>query len=276
MELSSRIKEYRAFHEWTQEDLAKASGLSLSIIKKYESGAAENFTYENLKKISNAFSVKPSDFIDEDFTVNLPVNSNDFVRQSVRQSRNLSVNQENLSLSVPKSPEMSLSPSIVPQSKILSPNMSRNQDGFKSHELEQLQRDQIFIRQLSSNVGAGESVDIDGVEVYDTEVLMPFSKMLFRLKPDVEKLRCMRVSGYSMIPMLYPDSWVIADINKEFKGDGLYIINYSGNFMVKLLQKAPDGTLEIISINKEYKSYEIGPDDDTQAYIIGKVLRCVI
>ncbi|WP_169766743.1 XRE family transcriptional regulator [Campylobacter curvus] len=242
MELSSRIKEYRGFHEWTQDDLAKASGLSLSIIKKYESGAAENFTYENLKKISSAFNVKPSDFIDEDFTVNVSVNNQQNVRQSVRQSQNLSANQ----------------------------------DGFKGHELEQLQRDQIFIRQLSSNVGAGESVDIDGVEVYDTEVLIPFSKMLFRLKPDVEKLRCMRVSGYSMIPMLYPDSWVIADINKEFKGDGLYIINYSGNFMVKLLQKAPDGTLEIISINKEYKSYEIGPNDDTQAYIIGKVLRCVI
>lgn len=239
MNLGQKIRLLREEQGLTQQELAIKAGISDKTIQRYEKADDENLTTNIIKKIALGLGI-----------------STDFLTQGNISTKNV--------------------PQYVPQSKFLSPNMSRNQDGFKGHELEQLQRDQIFIRQLSSNVGAGESVDIDGVEVYDTEVLIPFSKMLFRLKPDVEKLRCMRVSGYSMIPMLYPDSWVIADINKEFKGDGLYIINYSGNFMVKLLQKAPDGTLEIISINKEYKSYEIGPDDDTQAYIIGKVLRCVI
>lgn len=86
----------------------------------------------------------------------------------------------------------------------------------------------------------------------------------------------MRVDGYSMMPMLYPDSWVIAEISKEFQGDGLYVVNFSGNFMVKVVQKSPKGVLDIISINKDYKSYTIGEDDDREIQIAGKVLRCVI
>lgn len=86
----------------------------------------------------------------------------------------------------------------------------------------------------------------------------------------------MPVEGYSMVPMLYPDSWVIVDVTAKFEGDGLYIVNYCDHFMVKLLQKSPDGVLHIKSVNKEYDSYEIGPDSDLQVYIVGKVLRCVI
>ena len=86
----------------------------------------------------------------------------------------------------------------------------------------------------------------------------------------------MQVEGYSMVPMLYPDSWVIADVIARFEGDGLYIINFCGHFIVKLLQKSPDGVLHIISINKDYQSYEIDEDSNVEVYIVGKVLRCVI
>lgn len=242
MELSSRMKEYRDFYGWTQDDLSEKSGISISTIKKYEAGSVENFTYGNLKKIASAFNVTPSDFLDEFLSVNLSVNPKKNVRQNQNTHKNMSVNPSNL----------------------------------KKSEIEQIQSDQIFIRQLSSAVGAGESVDIDGIEICDTDTLIPFSKMLFKTIPNVEKLRCAPVKSYSMVPMLYPDSWVIADVSGKFSGDGLYIINYCGNFMVKLLQKSPDGVLDIISVNKEYKSYRIGPDDQTEVYIVGKVLRCVI
>ncbi|WP_432264859.1 S24 family peptidase, partial [Campylobacter gastrosuis] len=197
----------------------------ISTIKKYEAGSVENFTYENLKKISSAFNVTPSDFLDE----------------------------------------------------FLSANLSDNPLNLKKSQVEQIKNDQIYIRQLSSAVGAGESVDIEGIEIYDTDILVPFSAMLFKVRPqNTNNIRCMRVDGYSMIPMLYPDSWVIADVTARFSGDGLYIINFCGSFMVKLLQKAPNGTLYIKSVNKDYQSYEIGPDDQTEVYIVGKVLRCVI
>ena len=236
MELSLRMKEYRDYYGWTQSDLSEKSGISISAIKKYEAGAVENFTYENLKKISSAFNVSPSDFLDEFLSVNVSDNR-----------------------------------------KKMSVNVSDKSINLKNSQLEQIKNDQIYIRQLSSSVGAGESVDIDGIEIYDTDILVPFSQMLFKVRPkNTDRVRCMKVDGYSMVPMLFPDSWVIADVTASFAGDGLYIINYCGNFMVKLLQKSPNGVLHIKSVNKDYESYDIGPDDDVQVYIVGKVLRCVI
>lgn len=166
---------------------------------------------------------------------------------------------------------------LVRKSFVSNENSSANPFNLKKTEADQISHDQILICKLSSAVGAGDSVDINGVEVYDTDILVPFSQMLFKVRPKkIDRIRCMQVDGYSMVPMLFPDSWVIADVTAKFEGDGLYIINYCDNFMVKLLQKSPDGTLHIKSVNKDYESYDIGPDDDAQVYIVGKVLRCVI
>ena len=242
MELSQRLKELRAQKGWTQGDLAKFSGVSIDSIKGYEIGKTKNITIDNLKKIASAFNLNPNNFYAKNLSTNMSTKNKGFVDQYVDQSQNLSVN-------------MSISP--------LS--------------LKETDTDQIFIRKLSSSVGAGESVDINGIEIYDTDVLVPFSRMLFKVCPkNTNGIRCMPVEGYSMVPMLYPDSWVIADVTAKFEGDGLYIINYCDHFMVKLLQKSPDGVLHIKSVNKEYDSYEIGPDSDLQVYIVGKVLRCVI
>ena len=179
--------------------------------------------------------------------------------------------QQGIKLGVPQPVPLStiqFKEEVSPNTKILSP---------KTSNLKETDTDQIFIRKLSSSVGAGESVDINGIEIYDTDVLVPFSRMLFKVCPkNTNRIRCMPVEGYSMVPMLYPDSWVIADVTAKFEGDGLYIINYCDQFMVKLLQKSPDGALDIISVNQQYKSYHIGANDQTEVYIVGKVLRCVI
>lgn len=238
MTLFENIKALRVEKDWTQGDLAKFAGVSIETIKRYENGKT-NPTNDNLSKIANALGVEIKNLYDG-------------------ASPSVSLSQKNnMSLSVKK----------------VSPSLSN----LKETEADQISRDQILIRKLSSAVGAGESVDINGVEVYDTDVLVPFSQMLFKVRPKkIDRIRCMQVDGYSMVPMLFPDSWVIADVTAKFEGDGLYIINYCDNFMVKLLQKSPDGTLHIKSVNKDYESYDIGPDDDVQVYIVGKVLRCVI
>ena len=165
---------------------------------------------------------------------------------------------------------------MVRKSFVSNKNSVVSPANLKKSQKEQIAEDQIFIRKLSSAVGAGESVDIEGVEVYDTDVLVPFSRMLFNLPVNEHNIRCLKVVGYSMIPMLYPDSWVIARMGPSFDGDGLYIIDFGGNFMVKLLQKHPNGTLFVNSVNQEYRSYEIGPNDEVRVQIVGKVLRCVI
>ena len=239
MTLFENIKALRVEKDWTQGDLAKFAGVSIETIKRYENGKT-NPTNDNLSKIANALGVEIKNLYDG-------------------ASPSVSLSQKNnMSLSVKK----------------VSPSLSNLK---KTDEADQVSHDQILIRKLSSAVGAGESVDINGVEVYDTDILVPFSQMLFKVRPKkIDRIRCMQVDGYSMVPMLFPDSWVIADVTAKFEGNGLYIINYCDNFMVKLLQKSPDGTLHIKSVNKDYESYDIGPDDDAQAYIVGKVLRCVI
>ena len=222
--------------------LANLSGISRASIQLYEADKVE-IPVKKLSDISKALEVDPDFFI-----------------------------KDKSSLVVRKSDE-----NLVRKSFVSNENSSANPFNLKKTEVDQISHDQILIRKLSSAVGAGESVDINGVEVYDTDILVPFSQMLFKVRPKkIDRIRCMQVDGYSMVPMLFPDSWVIADVTAKFEGDGLYIINYCDNFMVKLLQKSPDGTLHIKSVNKDYESYDIGPDDDAQVYIVGKVLRCVI
>jgi len=237
MNLGLKIKNLREERGLTQLELANLSGISRASIQLYEADKVEI----PVKKLSNISRVLD---VDADFFI-----------------------KDKSSLVVRKSDENLVRKSFV----------SDKNNVVSHHNLKETETDQIFIRKLSSSVGAGESVDINGIEIYDTDVLVPFSRMLFKVCPkNTSRIRCMPVEGYSMVPMLYPDSWVIADVTAKFEGDGLYIINYCDQFMVKLLQKSPDGALDIISVNQQYKSYHIGANDQTEVYIVGKVLRCVI
>ncbi len=128
----------------------------------------------------------------------------------------------------------------------------------------------------SYKASAGAGNDIEGVEVYETGEVMHLDKAFLKTPPN-KTLRVVRVDGYSMVPMLLPDSWVIFEEVNEFKTDGLYIINYAGQLMVKLLQLSPKGILHIISKNKDYESYEINLKENTEYFkIIGKVIRSII
>ena len=237
MNLGLKIKNLREERGLTQLELANLSGISRASIQLYEADKVE-IPVKKLSNISRVLDVDADFFIKDKSSLVVRKSDENLVRKSFVSDKNTVVSR---------------------------------------HNLKEAETDQIFIRKLSSSVGAGESVDINGIEIYDTDVLVPFSRMLFKVCPkNTNRIRCMPVEGYSMVPMLYPDSWVIADVTAKFEGDGLYIVNYCDHFMVKLLQKSPDGVLHIKSVNKEYDSYEIGPDSDLQVYIVGKVLRCVI
>ena len=237
MNLGLKIKNLREERGLTQLELANLSGISRASIQLYEADKVE-IPVKKLSNISRVLDVDADFFIKDKSSLVVRKSDENLVRKSFVSDKNTVVSR---------------------------------------HNLKETETDQIFIRKLSSSVGAGESVDINGIEIYDTDVLVPFSRMLFKVCPkNTSRIRCMPVEGYSMVPMLYPDSWVIADVTAKFEGDGLYIINYCDRFMVKLLQKSPDGALDIISVNQQYKSYHIGADDQTEVYIVGKVLRCVI
>ncbi|MBS4313356.1 helix-turn-helix domain-containing protein [Campylobacter vulpis] len=224
------MKEHRSQKNWTQEDLANYSGVSLPTIKRYEAGS-DNATTTNLKKIADAFEVDISNFL------------------SPKSKKNVS------------------------QSAKLSKNLSPSQTKLKETEKESF----YYIPKLNISASAGGGNELKGLECYESGELMAIDKAFFKTIPSAG-IKAIRVDGYSMTPMLFPDSWVIFEESADFKGDGLYVLNYNGQLMVKLLQLNPfENILEIISVNKEYKSYSIKLDElQTPLFIKGKVLRSVI
>ena len=136
--------------------------------------------------------------------------------------------------------------------------------------------DGYWIKKINQKVGAGTSVDITEVDVIDEDDKFFVPATFFKTIMKNEKLRMAQVDGYSMVPMLNPDNWVIFEKTKEFKGDGLYVIMYNDNLMVKILQKTPRGNLYIKSTNKDYESFELDENTCGSCQIIGKVIKCII
>jgi phage repressor protein C with HTH and peptisase S24 domain len=133
----------------------------------------------------------------------------------------------------------------------------------------------VKIPKLSSKVSAGYNIQaIDSIEKIG-ELILDIS--LFKTPPP-KKLFTMQVDGYSMIPMIFPDSWVIFDDCKQFKGDGLYIINWDDCLMVKQISATPKkGVIQIISANKDYQSWEVDLNDSQCSFMIfGKVIRTIL
>ena len=137
--------------------------------------------------------------------------------------------------------------------------------------------DTFSIKKITSYfASAGGGNEINDIEVYDTNEVLQIDKAFFKLPPS-KNARAIRVDGYSMVPMLLPDSWVIFEEQSEFKGDGLYVINYSGQLMVKLLQLTPKGILRVISKNEDFESYEIKVNEDNEYFhIVGKVIKSIV
>ncbi|ECZ5737794.1 MULTISPECIES: XRE family transcriptional regulator [Campylobacter] len=239
MELSSKLKELRKLRNWTQRDLAYFSGVSLDSIRGYEINKTTNITKKNLQKIASAFGISETDFY--------------FNNLSVSENEKMSVSDKNLSVSGNK--------------------MSVSQTKLKEAEKESF----YYIPKLNISASAGGGNELEGLECYESGELMAIDKAFFKTIPS-SSIKAIRVDGYSMTPMLFPDSWVIFEESADFKGDGLYVLNYNGQLMVKLLQLNPfENILEIISVNKEYKSYSIKLDESqTPLFIKGKVLRSVI
>ncbi len=123
---------------------------------------------------------------------------------------------------------------------------------------------------------AGGGNEIDDIKAYETGELMPIAKAFFKTPPKKE-LNAIEISGESMMPMLHDGDWVIFCDDGEFRGDGLYVVNFSGQLMAKALQLSPKGELKIISVNPNFASYEIDINETQEHFrIIGKVIKSIV
>lgn len=105
MDLAQKIKLLRSEKEWTQEDLANFSGVSLQSIKRYETGKGNNITTINLKKIADAFNIEPINLLSSNVSNNivqqtekLSSNVSSIDEKSVVTPTNLKTSQENISI----------------------------------------------------------------------------------------------------------------------------------------------------------------------------------
>jgi phage repressor protein C with HTH and peptisase S24 domain len=133
----------------------------------------------------------------------------------------------------------------------------------------------INIPKLSITVSAGGGNNLESIDAFDENGTLVIDAETLHVK-NYSKLKAIRVDGYSMIPILMPDSWVIFNNDTEFKGDGLYVLNWRNILMVKQIQLNSQGLFKIISANSAYESYTVDPDDQSIFHIIGKVIRAII
>lgn len=67
--IGKKIKEYRKWKGWTQQQLADQSDLSVMSIRRYETGTREP-TKEAVETIANALELNPAE-LDDRFAINL-------------------------------------------------------------------------------------------------------------------------------------------------------------------------------------------------------------
>jgi len=238
MELSLRMKEYRDYYGWTQNDLSEKSGISISTIKKYEAGAVENFTYENLKKISSAFNVSPSDFLDEFLSVNTSNNP-----------KNMSVNVSDKSQS------------LKPQNKS---NNNTEENGI------------IAVPYFEDTYASAGDGAINYEEAPTTlDFNENFLRGFLRISGDLSKVHIINAKGDSMEPTIANGELLFistANAGGVISGN-IYVINYGGDVFVKRLEKNPiTRAVTLFSDNEKYEPIVIDGENLENCAIVGRVV----
>jgi phage repressor protein C with HTH and peptisase S24 domain len=91
------------------------------------------------------------------------------------------------------------------------------------------------------------------------------------LKPD--SLACLRVDGDSMLGLLDDGDTVMIDLSRNaLEGEGVYVVMLDDHLYAKRLQRDFDGSVRVISHNKEYQPIIVPRDRLAELHIIGRVV----
>ena len=120
---------------------------------------------------------------------------------------------------------------------------------------------------LNIKASAGTGIENQIVEVIDTILL---DKNLFKTPINPAKIKLIQVSGDSMFPTLNDGDFVLIDETKAYGVDGIYAINLHNQILIKRLKFKLDGTIQIISDNKDYEMEVYNPNEtQIPLHIIG-------
>lgn len=80
-------------------------------------------------------------------------------------------------------------------------------------------------------------------------------------------------TGDSMEPTIHNGNTILVDISDlQLKDSSIYVLRFGEELYAKRLQKRYDGSIELLSDNKEYKDQIVRADELDQLAIIGKVV----
>jgi len=84
----------------------------------------------------------------------------------------------------------------------------------------------------------------------------------------------MLTKGDSMDPTIKENALIMVDKNTEKHTNGIYVLRFNGELLVKRLQFTMSNTIKVISDNKAYDTEEINPEQltGTDLEIIGRVV----
>lgn len=95
-------------------------------------------------------------------------------------------------------------------------------------------------------------------------------QMLGSADPDRIKLLCVR--GDSMAGKIEDGDIVFVDMQRRhFDGDGIYVMNWQGRFLIKRLRLMRDQRIAIESENRSYDPEYVCADEADQLHIVGRV-----
>lgn len=250
MILSQKIKEYRAQKGWTQEDLAKFSGVSLPSIKRYETGN-DNITTTNLKKIAVALDADIINFMSPNLSPN--------IKKNVSQSQNLSSSKKNLSSS--QEDNLSLN---VPK---LSLSKNKEQDSAEIVKIP-------YFEDTYASAGSG-AINYDEVPII-MELDINFIRVFLQITTSVKNMHIINAKGDSMEPTIKDGELLyINPIDNEggINSGSIYVINFDGDTLVKRIDKNPiTKALTLISDNSKYKPIDIEKENLELCHIVGRVV----
>jgi len=138
-------------------------------------------------------------------------------------------------------------------------------------------KEAVSVPVLNPKASAGGGNNIESIDVYESGKRLTVDPALFPV-PVGKGIRAIQVDGYSMVPVLLPESWVFFDESREWSGDGLYVLVFRGVLMVKqVVADVKTGNLWIRSANPDYESWEYDPTEDQSTMrIVGRVVRVMM
>ena len=240
MGLAYNIRFLRKKREWSQDELAKISGVGKSTIQLYESEkTSKNPTRENLQKLANAFDVDISGLTNENLSIS----------KSISQEGNVSINHKN--------------PSISPS----------NLKNANEEDAEKIMAIPYFEDTYAS---AGEGA----VNYDEAPTTIEFSESFLRnflgISGNLSNVHIINARGDSMEPTLTDGELLFVRAIKnesEVVSGYVYAIRYGEDTFVKRVERNPvTKAITLFSDNEKYEPIAINGENLKNCTVVGRVV----